>query len=55
MEFLGKFITYVSGMDTSDYNGSRLYFIKNSASEGGGIYMEVNAKLYNTEKGKGEV
>ena len=46
VEFLAKFITYISRTDTSYYNGSELYFIKNKAAEGGGIYLEANAKLY---------
>lgn len=52
VEFLGKFITYISGRDTSYYSGSRLYLIKNKATEGGGMYMEVNAKLYILKKEK---
>ena len=46
VDFLGKHITYISGRVTSYYNGSTLYFINNKASEGGGMYMEVNAKIY---------
>ena len=52
VEFLGKFITYISRTDTSYYNGSELYFIKNKAAEGGGIYLEVNAKVYILKKEK---
>ena len=52
VEFLAKFIAYISQTDTSYYNGSKLYFIKNKAAEGGGIYLEVNAKLYILKKEK---
>ena len=51
VEFRGKHVArYANRPLVSNYGGSVLYFTENQAKRGGGVLLEVNAKLYILKK-----